>query len=145
MVLKEITHVNVVVSDMERSKKFYSEVLGLEVIVDKEICSENFCKGVDLKNVRARVVMLKLKDENTLVELFQYYEPESKKLGHFLPNAIPASHIAFRVVGIQSDYETLKGKGAEFISEPQELSDGVWFCYFRDPDGALLELIEFPE
>lgn len=145
MVIKEIAHVNIVVSEMEVSKKFYSELLGLEVVLDKEIQSTNFCKGVGLKEVKARVVMLKLKDENTLLELFQYYNPESKPLGDFLPNAVPASHIAFRVEGIQDEYKRIKQNGAQFISEPQELADGVFFCYFRDPDGALLELIEFPQ
>lgn len=144
MFIEEICHVNIVVSDMEKSVSFYRDLLGLEVIFEKDIGSKAFSTGVGLKDVSARVVMLKAKNENTLLELFQYFVPVGKELGVNMPNAIPIGHIAFRVKEIDSQYAELAGRGVEFISPPQEIADGVKFCYFRDPDGALLELIEFP-
>jgi catechol 2,3-dioxygenase-like lactoylglutathione lyase family enzyme len=130
---------------MERSIQFYKELLGFEIILDKEIQSVNFCKGVGLKDVKARVVMFKLNNDNTLLELFQYYQPEAPNVGMNPPHTVPLSHIALQVTDIDSHYKDLKAKNVEFISEPQKLGDDVIFCYFRDPDGALLELIEFPK
>ena len=42
-------------------------------------------------------------------------------------------------------YERLKSAGVRFISAIQESSTGEKFCYFYDPDGAILEIIEPPE
>lgn len=145
MIIDEICHINIVVSDMDRSLQFYRDLLGLSVKIDKHIGSPNFSKGAGLENVKARIVMLKANTENTLIELFQYDQPKSPNIGTNPTNTIPLSHIAFKVKDVRTYYNALKSKGVEFIAEPQMLTDGVWFCYFRDPDGALLELIEFPE
>ena len=42
-------------------------------------------------------------------------------------------------------YHALRGKGIEFEAEPQEIDivGAKRFVLFRDPDGTLLELIEF--
>ena len=143
--MEEICHVCIVVSNMERSLKFYRDTLGFSVIWDNKVKNPNFSTGVGLKDIEARVVLMQLNKENTLLELFEYQSPKGRTLGALSPNDVPATHIAFKLKGIQKRYEELKNKGVEFISEPQKLSDDVYFCYFRDPDGALLEFIEFPE
>jgi hypothetical protein len=39
-------------------------------------------------------------------------------------------------------YEKLKANGTEFLSEPQLMGDSSFVC-FKDPDGTILELIQF--
>ncbi|MEW5820254.1 MAG: VOC family protein [Cyanobacteriota bacterium] len=145
MSISEIAHVNIVVSNMEQSIKFYRDLLNFKIILDKEISSPELSKGVGLENVHARVTIFKLSEGNALLELFEYKNPAGKNAGINPPNTIPLNHIAFKVKKIKPYYESLKRRGVEFVSEPQTIADGVSFCYFRDPDGALLELIEFPE
>ncbi len=59
--------------------------------------------------------------------------------------AVPAdprtvSHaMAIRVADCRAAYETLRGRGAEFLTPPVE-SEWEVRCFFRDPDGHLLEL-----
>lgn len=144
MEIQEVGHVNIVVSNIERSISFYRDILGLELIFEKEVCSDSFSRGVGLKNVKAKIVMLKLKGENTLIELIQYYQPVGEKITTMQPNTLPYFHVAFKVKDLHEMYQKLKEQGVIFLSEPQKLGDDVIFCYFRDPDGVILEFIEFP-
>ena len=60
-------------------------------------------------------------------------------------------HIALRVDGLAEMYERLCAAGVEFIGPPTQVPAGVvrhdaahkTLCYFRDPDGVLLELAEY--
>ena len=145
MKIKEIAHVCIVVSDIERSIQFYRDLLGLELLVSKEVNSPGFSNGVGINNARAKVAMFKLQGENTLIELFEYIDPRSDYVGKKPANTVPLGHIAFGVSDIDEIYKKLLSSGVEFVSSPQEVFDGVRFCYFRDPDGAFIELIDFPE
>jgi len=144
LTINNISHVCVIVSNMNQSISFYRDILGLTLKVDRPVKSPGFCKGVGLKDVEARVAMFALEGENTLIELFEYSRPEGENIGAKPPNTVPTSHIAFNVTDIEAHYSKLKSKGVKFISEPQKLGDDVIFCYFRGPDGELFELIEFP-
>lgn len=145
MKIKEVAHVCIVVSNIERSIKFYKDLLGLELLVSKDVNSPGFSNGVGINNAKAKVALFKLHGENTLIELFEYTDPKSNYVGKKPANTVPLGHIALGVSNIDEFYKKLQSCGVEFISSPQEVFDGVRFCYFRDPDGALIELIEFPE
>lgn len=145
MLINDLCHINYVVSDMDQSLKFYKDLLGMEVTMDTEIDSPSLSKGTGLKDVKVRIVFLKTKHENLMLELFQYLNPVGENIGVKPPNTMPMGHIAFKVKDIKAHYDQLTAKGIDFMSEPQTIADGVSFCYMRDPDGALIELIEFPE
>jgi catechol 2,3-dioxygenase-like lactoylglutathione lyase family enzyme len=60
-------------------------------------------------------------------------------------------HVCFEVDDIHAVHDALKAHGGIHINaEPALLDgtggdlDGYWFCYFRDPDGIQLELIQVP-
>jgi catechol 2,3-dioxygenase-like lactoylglutathione lyase family enzyme len=62
----------------------------------------------------------------------------------FAPPADPAavSHaMTIRVPDCRAAYETLLGRGAEFLTPPVDYEWEVR-CFFRDPDGHLLEISE---
>jgi catechol 2,3-dioxygenase-like lactoylglutathione lyase family enzyme len=44
-----------------------------------------------------------------------------------------------RVADIRACYESWRSRGADFITEPRE-KHGEMYCYFRDPDGYLIEV-----
>jgi len=55
----------------------------------------------------------------------------------------PARHIVgFETDDIQSDCARLKAAGVEFVEEPNKM-DGGWIATFKDPDGNLLQLLQF--
>jgi predicted enzyme related to lactoylglutathione lyase len=50
-----------------------------------------------------------------------------------------SSFLNIRVFDIQVSYKIWKSRGAEFITEPQEMPS-EFRCYMRDPDGYVIEV-----
>jgi glyoxylase I family protein len=150
--ITKLNHANVIVSDLERSKKFYTEILGLEVLMATEIDEAQFAKGVGISGAKVKGAFLQVPGTPTVIEMFEYTAPHrSKDLAHDrLPSDVGIGHLAFEVDELDAVYERLKVRGVPFVSPPVTIPDshkdvgGVRFCYFNDPDGILLELIYFP-
>ena len=142
-----IHHVCVVVSDLERSLRFYRDVLGLEVLERVDlIAGKEASLGVGLPDARFELVHLGASDGPTRLEMLHYFSPESRPLPpEKRSNDIGTAHAAFRVKNIDAYYKRLRERGVRFISEVQGSSTGERFCYFYDPDGAILEIIEPPD
>jgi catechol 2,3-dioxygenase-like lactoylglutathione lyase family enzyme len=141
-----IHHVCVIVSDLERSLRFYRDVLGLEVLERVDlIAGKEASLGVGLPDARFELVHLGAKEGPTRLEMLHYFSPESRPLPpEKRSNDVGTAHAAFRVKNIDAYYDRLRESGVRFISEVQESSTGERFCYFYDPDGAILEIIEPP-
>jgi catechol 2,3-dioxygenase-like lactoylglutathione lyase family enzyme len=79
--------------------------------------------------------------------LLQYITPTSKPIpADAKSNDIGVGHVAFNVDDPDAYYEMLVSKGVRFISPGvMDSSTGEKFCYFYDPDGAVLEFIKPPE
>lgn len=116
-----------VVSDIARSRAFYQDVLGAEVYREYggTSCVLEF-QGVWLLLVTGG-------------------GPTPDKPGvTFAPprDAGTVSHqLTMRVPDCRGAYETLLGRGAEFLTPPHDRG-GEIRCFFRDPDGHLLEISE---
>lgn len=55
----------------------------------------------------------------------------------------PARHIVgFDSDDIQADCSRLKAGGVEFVEEPAQFPGG-WFATFKDPEGNLIQLLQF--
>jgi catechol 2,3-dioxygenase-like lactoylglutathione lyase family enzyme len=138
------------VADMDRSVAFYSRALGFDKVADIEADSEAYGRLQGVESVRIRVVRLRLGDEE--LELTQYLAAVGRP--------IPADsrshdrwfqHIAVIVSDMDLAYRWLKALKVEHVSPaPQRLPDwnpaagGIRAFYFRDPDGHVLEILQFP-
>lgn len=119
-------HVAIIVSDYQKSREFYVEKLGLEVI------RENFRpERGDWK------LDLRLGD----MEL-EIFSAENAPMRVNNPEARGLRHLAFRVESAEAAAKWLNGMGIE--TEPIRLDtfSGKLFTFFRDPDGLPLELHE---
>ena len=135
-------HTGIVVSDMERSLKFYRDLIGLKVVKDFSEKGDYIDSILGLSGVHLRMVKL-VTDDGSMIELLQY-------LSH--PNQPPiksgicdlgCSHVAFTVDNIDEEYRRLSEKGVKFNCAPYISPDGyakVTFCH--DPDGTSIELVE---
>jgi glyoxylase I family protein len=125
--LKHIHHIAIICSDYQKSKAFYTDVLGLEVV--REIFREerNSYK-LDLK-VGAQYQ----------IELFSFPDPPARPSQ---PEARGLRHLAFEVDDLEAAIKTLNEKGVE--TEPVRTDEftGKQFTFFSDPDGLPLELYE---
>jgi catechol 2,3-dioxygenase-like lactoylglutathione lyase family enzyme len=117
--LQGLDHVALAVSDLERSERWYCEVLGLERVHE------------DVWNVPVMLV-----SEGTGVALFRARGSEKGKA------PIRILHVAFRVdrPGFESARAELAGRGIEVELQDHEVSHSI---YFHDPDGHLLELTTY--
>ena len=135
-----IEHTALSVSDLDRSIEFYRDVIGLEVIriLDCDVDSK-LGKVVGLDPCKARIAHLQRGE--VMLELFEYQTPRGEEIKKSRTQADHGYiHIGFTSDDTRADYEKLRKKGIEFISEPVECRPGVWIVYFRGPDGEICEL-----
>ena len=125
--LKAIHHIAVICSDYEQSKRFYTEVLGLEVI-----------REVYRLERRSYKLDLALNGQY-VIELFSFPDPPPRPSR---PEAAGLRHLAFAVTDIEQTIVYLKSRGV--ITEPVRFDPytGKKFTFFSDPDGLPLELYQ---
>lgn len=127
--LKGFDHVTITVADLERSVKFYRDILGLEVAGMLEQDEGNF-----------KLVYLKVGGDIVL-ELFHFTE-KGKSLPTTKDIDIGIKHIGFKVENVDVVTRRLKEKNVKFTLEPLDAVGGVRIAFFKDPDGVLLEILE---
>lgn len=110
-------------SDVARSCRFYSEVLGGEVLLEGSPTMVRLANGWVIINEGGGPT--EDKPEVTLAP------PED-------PNRV-SSFMNIRVADIAAKYEEWRSKGATFLTPPQDRG-GEIRCYMRDPDGYLIEV-----
>ena len=150
--IRSLHHIGIAVEDMARSLGFYQAKLGATVALDLLMELPQFGNGVGIPNAKARIVFLQVPEMASQIELIQYISPAEKSSAANSPsNTVGRIHAALLVSDIQSAYENFSAKGVDFVSKPSAfpadhpILGGVSFCYLRDPDGALLELIQLPQ
>ena len=127
MQILRVHHVAVICSDYARSKAFYTEVLGLEVI-----------REVHRAERRSYKLDLALPD-GTQVELFSFPDPPQRPS---YPEACGLRHLALGVADIDAAVDHLRRHGIEPESVRVDEFTGRRFTFFADPDGLPLELYE---
>ncbi|MGD1095598.1 MAG: VOC family protein [Bryobacteraceae bacterium] len=147
MTFRNFHHVNLIVSDREKTKAFYNGILGLEIAIESVIEDDEFSRGVGLPNTKVLAAFFKLPNNGGLLETFQYIQPQGKPI----PEDAKANdggfqHLCFQVDDIEETYRELTAKGVRFLSTPVTLSTfgGVRFCYFLGPDRELVEILQTP-
>lgn len=127
MRLNKIHHIAIIASNYEVSKKFYTEILGLEVI-----------REVYRKERDSYKLDLKLGDSEE-IELFSF--PNAPVRPSY-PEARGLRHLAFEVDNIDEAIAELNLHGIE--CEPIRIDEftGKRFTFFEDPDKLPLELYE---
>lgn len=125
--LSRIHHVAVICSDYARSKRFYTEVLGLTVVAE---------------NYRAARESWKLDlalPGGGQIELFSFPSPPPRPS---TPEACGARHLCFAVADVAAAKVAFEAKGQ--VVEPIRVDEytGKRFTFLPDPDGLPIELYE---
>ena len=112
------------VNDLERSARFYGETLGLDMVLDQgpakiyRICNGNAFLGICLSSQVQQAP---------------------------LPDRAPLGVIVTFVTGdVDGAHAKLAAKGVVFEKAPAlNTTYQIYNCFFRDPDGYLLEIQRF--
>jgi glyoxylase I family protein len=125
--LKRVHHISIICSDYKKSRAFYVETLGLEVI--RETYRE------ERKSYK---LDLSLNGEY-IIELFSFPDPPQRVSN---PEAAGLRHLAFEVENMDDVIEILKRK--DVTAEPVRIDEntGKRFTFFPDPDNLPIELYE---
>ena len=152
--LRTIDHINIVVSDLARSVRFYTEVLGFRKTHDVHMEGEWIEAIVGLKGVKGLVAFVEPPTGGIRIELLQYVAPAGKALPeNSRTNTLGLRHMAFRVDDIAGMTAKLRAAGVTLFSDPVKVPQGVvkfvagdkTLVYFLDPDGVILELAEYQQ
>ncbi|MCL4112843.1 UNVERIFIED_CONTAM: hypothetical protein GTU68_005528 [Idotea baltica] len=127
MFLNKIHHIAIICSDYQKSKKFYTEILGFK------ITNETYRKERDSYKLDLAL------NGDYCIELFSFPNPP-KRISR--PEASGLRHLAFEVDDIDKAVEEINNK--EVITEEIRVDETTnkRFTFFEDPDGLPLELYE---
>lgn len=145
-----VESVSMVVSDMDRSVSFFSDVLTFEKVSDIEVTGSDYERLQGVFGLRLRIVRMRLGEE--LLDLMQFVAPEGRPIPvDSRSNDRWFQHIAIIVRDMDQAYARLRAHNVRHASTgPQRLPDwnrnagGIEAFYFKDPDGHVLEILAFP-
>ena len=127
MNIKAIHHIAILTDDYERSKRFYTEVLGFTII------RETYREARQSYKLDLAIA------GKYQIELFSF--PDFRERGSY-PEAKGLRHLAFATDDVEAAAKELSAKGVPV--EPVRIDEltGRKFVFFTDPNGQPLELYE---
>lgn len=122
-----VHHIAVICSNYEISRRFYTEILGLDILAETYRSARNSYK-LDLRI-----------SDGLQIELFSF--PDSPARLSY-PEACGLRHLAFEVDDIDACVRHLEDHNVSV--EPVRIDEGTGcrFSFFADPDGLPIELYE---
>jgi catechol 2,3-dioxygenase-like lactoylglutathione lyase family enzyme len=128
--VKHIDHVTLVVKDLDRSRQFYGDLLGMQ----------------EIDRPAFRFPGLWFEAGKTQVHLIAEHE-ESGPAKVCVPEGCQLSrtrHFAFEVDDAEAVVQRLHELDVPIAAGPKQRPDGPTQLYITDPDGNLVELFSFP-
>lgn len=122
----KLLHTRMRVSDMEQTIRFYTEVLGLEVL-ERKVSPRG-----------SHLAFLKVPNSEELIELTSFPPSGPVKVQEDLV------HLAFQVESLDDTIASLNAQGVKITDGPTQSSSGSRFIFIDAPDGYEIELIERP-
>ena len=145
--VSKLHHTGYTVSDLERSLRFYRDLLGCEVIATQEKRGGYLAGMVGYPDAHVRMAHLRAPESDHVIELFEYVSPEPEQR-RTEPRSVGITHVCFLVTDLKATYERLLDAGVEFYSRPVEIDTGIntggSALYLRDPDQITVELFQAP-
>lgn len=146
-----IDHINLVVKDIDVSRRFYGETLGLTESFRKILEGDWVDEVTGIEDVCADCVFYEFPGGTTRIELLHFRSGSGASSDYNeLPDTIGVRHLAFQVDDLDTFVTHLREQGVHLYSEPVRVPFPVGregltkrLCYFRDPDGVLLEVAEY--
>lgn len=149
-VVAAVDAVSMTVADADRTAEFFSKVLSFERVSDVEVTGEAYEHLEGVFGLRMRVVRMRLGEES--IELTEYLAPtgrlapaDSRSNDHWF------QHVAIIVSDMDRAYQWLRQNRVEHVSSGPQLlpkwnknAGGIRAFYFKDPDGDVLEILQFP-
>ena len=126
-IFNSVHHIAIIASNYQRSKQFYNEILGLQII--REIFRE----------IRDSYKLVLQLNAQTQIELFSFPSPPPRPS---TPESCGLRHLAFAVDDLEQAIAHLASHNVECEVVRVDEFTGKKFTFFRDPDNLPLELYQ---
>jgi len=134
MNIRAVDHAALLVKDVERSRHFYGQILGM----NEEPRPSNFSfPGAWFRKGAAHIHLIGEIEEGRAAQVTPTYRDDELATGH-------ATHIAFEVDDLEAAQKHLHLHNIEIVGGPRPRGDGVQQLYVLDPDGYVIEFFVFP-
>ncbi len=119
----ELNHAGIVIRDLEKSLRFYQDVLGAKVV------ARNFIPSNQTDVVYVQIA-------GGMIELLHRRQPAAGEI-------FGITHIGFLSDDLDADYRALVGSGCEPLTAPKVAGTGIGrLAFLGDPNGARVELLQ---
>jgi catechol 2,3-dioxygenase-like lactoylglutathione lyase family enzyme len=144
--IKQIDHLAIVVTDLERSRRFF-EVLEFDETIRSTLDAAFLESVTGIKGAAGSFVGMKHQTSQLVIELLAFSNPKPLSDPDCAdPSRIGFRHLAFSVKDIEHTVARLKEYGVSFLSPIRTWEKtGKRLVYFHGPDGILMELAQYPE
>jgi catechol 2,3-dioxygenase-like lactoylglutathione lyase family enzyme len=142
-----MVHVGVTVADLERSVRFYTEGLGLDIAA-RQTSAADYLIVTGYPGLEIATAFVEAPGDGFRIELQEYRRVGDH--GSREPGTAPvgSSHICFRVDDVSATLERAEAAGGHRVTDPVDIdsgmNDGGAAVYLRDPDGYTIELFQPP-
>ena len=142
--IARLTHVGIGVSDLERSLRFYRDLLGFRWEHALDVEGEPSDRLLRLKGTKLRAEYLTR--DGVRIELLYFASPPAPARPERPLNQYGLTHLSFRVTDLDAVLSGLREAGERVLDEtiirfPEWQSAA---CFIVDPDGQLIELVQAP-
>ncbi|KGA95586.1 hypothetical protein AJ85_15860 [Alkalihalobacillus alcalophilus ATCC 27647 = CGMCC 1.3604] len=130
--VRQLDHIGIAVSDLEKSLVFYKEILRLPFLGFETVERE-----------KVRIAFFEL--GGCKLELLQATSPDSPIASFIKKRGEGIHHLAFKSKNMEEDFVFMEEKGIRVIGDGPKLGAGGQFIHFLDPKlthGVLIELCE---
>ena len=138
-------HTGITVSDLDRSIRFYRDLLGCDVSVPVRAAGPLFETVTGVPGCQIDIAFARVPGH--VIELLCFRAPDGRA-STLRANDPGFMHVCLKVEMLERVVELLRGAGFEAVGAIQQAAggpvDGLKVVYVRDPDGVVLELIEEP-
>jgi catechol 2,3-dioxygenase-like lactoylglutathione lyase family enzyme len=139
-----LLHYSHCVSDIERSRAFYVDVLGFEVVIEFDFDDEATARVMGVPGARFKGIFMKR--DGMRIEIIGFSNPPPERsVRKRASNEIGHSHLSFYVLSLDETLAELRAKGVTIEDATRSvLPSGIECCVVRDPDGFPIEIVQVP-
>ena len=139
-----LLHYSHCVSDIERSRRFYTDVLGFAVVAEFDFDDAATAQVMGVAECKFKGIFMQR--DGMRIEIIGFTHPPPERiLRRRQANEIGHSHLSFYVTNLDESLAYLRGKGVVIEDGTRALlPSGIECCVARDPDGFPIEFVQVP-